>query len=374
MYEILSRKNCRMIFDPDRFDHPEHNLSLLYEPDSIRFTPAQIKLKDGGHNLFLSVCRPESAGRIDYHTGFPHIAPGQQVRSKSYCLNASVPAEPQYFAPEQKCKYHELFAEMDAAEEAVRMRVYRRLLDSRNYGKRLSARIIDNRLHIFLETYNYDDPESGEYYQMDCCGGTYTFTVSDGSRFMELYLPRRRYTQIFGCSNAAVSERYSSVSDITDAIARIRQNGSYEERRMIPRIEHRVQVFQRMQNEIRNLRQNLKTGKAHIRSRELFCSGDAGAKYVAAMAIITLYDARKEFECEDLEPLGWQEMCAEFYRRSQKKAVFRLSDGRTVRLSRKDLLKGFELGLNTIGEIGQFLLTYGRLSIRACLRSEGDKT
>ena len=371
MCEIISRKNCRMIFDPARFDHPEHNLSILYEPDSILFEPAEIELTDEGKNLFLPVCRPEQYGRTCYIAGFPHIESRQKACAKSYCVfeaGRNSPSDPQYFAPEQECRYHELFSEMDAAEEAERMSVFRLMLDSRNYGKRLSARIIDNKLHIFMETYNYDDPESGEYYQMDFCGGTYIFTVSDGSRFMELYLPHRRYAQMFGRCNAMVTERYASVSDISDAIARIRQNGSYAERKMLPRMEHRIQAFRRMQAEISSMRKKLKNGIAHIRSRELFCSCDAGAEYVAAMEIITLYHAEKAFDCEALENLDWQEMCVEFYRRSQKEAVFRLPDGRTVRLSRNDLVKGFELGLNTIDEIGQFLLTYGRLSIRACLK------
>lgn len=374
MYEILSRKDCRMIFDPLRFARPEHNLALLYEPDTIRFEQAEIELNDEGQNKRLSVLRAEDSGRTYYNAGFPHFDSRQKSRAKSYYLFASAHAEPQFFAPEQKCKYHELFSEMDAAEESVRNRIYSHLLDSRNYGKRLSARIIDNKPHIFMETYNYDDPESGEYYQMDYCGGFYTFTVSDRSRFMEMYLPRRRYAQIFGGCNATVTERYSSASDITDAIARIRQNGSYEDRRMLPRMAHRIQAFHRMQADIQMMQRKLKNGKAHIRSREQFCSCDAGAKYVAAMEIMMLYHAEKAFHCENLNHFDWQEKCVEFYRRSQKKAVFRLCDGRTVRLSRKDLVKGYELGLNTIEEIGQFLLTYGGLSIRACLRLEGEKS
>lgn len=368
MYEIISRKDCRMSFDPLRFAQPAHNLALLYEPDCIRFERAEIQLNDEGQTRRLSVLRAEDYGQTYYNAGFPHFDFRQKSRAKSYYLFAPAHAEPQYFAPEQKCEYHELFSEMDAAEESERNRIYSHLLDSRNYGKRLSARIIDNRMHIFMETYNYDDPESGAYYQMDYCGGTYTFTVSDGSRFMELYLPHRRYAQIFGGCNAMVTECYASVSDITNTIARIRQNGSYEERRMLPRTAHRILVYRRMQAEISRMRKKLKTGKAHIRSREQFCSCDAGAKYVAAMEIITLYRAEKEFHCENLNHFDWQEKCVEFYRRSQKKAVFRISDGRTVRLSRNDLVKGYELGLNTTEEIGLFLLTYGRLSIRACLK------
>jgi hypothetical protein len=54
--------------------------------------------------------------------------------------------------------------------------------------------------------------------------------------------------------------------------------------------------------------------------------------------------------------------------RSKKRAEFRLSDGRTVKLNRNDLYNGYELGLITIEEIGQFLLKYGKLSIRACMK------
>ena len=91
-------------------------------------------------------------------------------------------------------------------------------------------------------------------------------------------------------------------------------------------------------------------------------------KFVVAFTIIELYKAKTEFCCEDLETLDWENMCVQCYLRSKKRAEFRLSDGRTVKLNRNDLYNGYELGLLTIEEIGQFLLKYGKLSIRACMK------
>ena len=129
-----------------------------------------------------------------------------------------------------------------------------------------------------------------------------------------------------------------------------------------------MNAFQRMQNVIDDLRRKLKRGKAHIRSRDLFGFGEYEMKFVAAYLLIELYKAKTEFSCEGLETLRWEGMCVGYYMRSKKKAEFRLSDGRTVKLSRADLYNGYELGLNTIEEIGQFLLKYGKLSIRACMK------
>ena len=371
MYEILSRKKCCVLYHFNQFDDPEQNLSLLYDPDSIDFDSESFTLNDAGQHIRLYVSRKENYRRDPYSVGFDRSHIGLERLPKEYKIwNESVRDENgvpvlQRLAPETDCKYHELFEELDAADEKERRRIWSMLLDSRNTGKRISAKIIDNKLHIFTETYNYDMPESGEYYLMDYCDGAYTFSVSDVSRFMTLYLLREKYLQYYGEYSESNTRQYTSLEEIA-AHENDYAEKRYYEREMITK--HRMNAFQQMQSEIDDLRRKLKRGKAQIRSRELFGFGEYAMKFIAAFKLIELYKAKTEFCCEGLETLRWENMCVEFYLRSKKRVEFRLSDGRTVNLSRNDLYNGYELGLTSIEEIGQFLLKYGKISIRACMK------
>ncbi len=374
MYEILSRKKSSVCQHFNQFDHPEQNLSLLYDPDCIGFDSGSLTLNDAGQNIQLHVSRTEdyrydasSVGFDRSHIGIigiEQLPKEYQIQNYSVLDKNRMP-ELQRLAPEADCKYHELFEELDAAEEKERRRIWSMLLDSRNTGKRISAKIIDNKLHIFTETYNYDMPELGEYYLMDYCDGVYSFSVSDVSRFMTLYLLREKYLQYYGEYSELNTQQYTSVEEIA-AHENDYAEKRYYEREMITK--HRMNAFQQMQSEIDDLRRKLKRGKAQIRSRELFEFGEYAMKFVAAFKLIELYKAKTEFCCEDLETLSWEGMCVGYYMRSKKRAEFRLSDGRTVKLNRNDLYNGYELGLITIEEIGQFLLKYGKLNIRACLK------
>lgn len=371
MYEILSRKKCCVLYHFNQFDHPEQNLSLLYDPDSISFDSGSLTLNDAGQIIRLRVSRTENYHRDPHSIGFDRSHIGIERLPKEYhILNESVRDKNgvhslQRLAPEADCKYHELFGELDAADEKEYRRIWDILLDSRNTGKRISAKIIDNKLHIFTETYNYDTPEFGEYYLMDYCDGVYMFSVSDVSRFMTLYLSHKEYLHYYGEYSEPHTQQYTSLEEIA-AYEKEYAKISHYEREMITR--HRRNAFQRMQNEIDDLRRKLKRGKAQIRSRDLFGFGEYEMKFVAAFKIIELYKAKTEFRCEELETLRWEGMCVGYYMRSKERAEFRLSDGRTVKLNRNDLYNGYELGLITIEEIGQFLLKYGKLSIRACMK------
>lgn len=60
MYEILSRKKCCVLYHFNKFDHPEQNLSLLYDPDSISFDSGSLTLNDAGQIIRLRVSRTEN--------------------------------------------------------------------------------------------------------------------------------------------------------------------------------------------------------------------------------------------------------------------------------------------------------------------------
>ena len=83
------------------------------------------------------------------------------------------------------------------AEQEFR-RVCAILKDSRNYPKRISAKVIDNHLHVFTEVFDYDFPEFEQYILMDYCDGVFQFSVSKQCQFMKLYLDADEYELIWG--------------------------------------------------------------------------------------------------------------------------------------------------------------------------------
>ncbi len=80
--------------------------------------------------------------------------------------------------------------------------------DTKNFIRRASSRIIDGDLHVFCETFNYDNPMLNEYYLLDYCNGKYKMTVSEKSRFMRLFLPPKNYTAKYGDTKDRIIAEY----------------------------------------------------------------------------------------------------------------------------------------------------------------------
>lgn len=88
------------------------------------------------------------------------------------------------------------------------------LKNSRNYHERISATVIDNSLHIFTETFNYSIPELQEYFLLDYVDGEFHFTVSDKSRFMELYLSPKEYSKYYGLPSSKIKLSFCSEEEL----------------------------------------------------------------------------------------------------------------------------------------------------------------
>ena len=373
MIEILDISPYKMIGFYNIYDDPNECLSLLYDPYSVQFMRGSVHLKDNGLERRLNILHDDE---LEWGIMKSKSSLTEEKRvsvSKLYCIQYEE-GDKQYafsdtksYVPDQPCPYHELFEEMELQEEAERTKAFALLNDSRNFSKRISAKIIDNELHIFYETYNYDKPELGEYYLMDYYHGTYHFSIADKSRFMMLYLTPEKYEKIYGKCNAVIKEQYDSLEPLKKILADIpKYDYEYDEDRWT--VRQKIKTFRHMQKEIDLMCTKLKFERAFIRSISCLWVPIPGIEFIEAVYILKYYDAEKEFNCTGLDDFVWEEMSVEYYNRSKKRKEFHLSDGKRVKLSLKDLYHGFELGLDTIDEIGQFLLKYGKLSIRKCLK------
>lgn len=250
-------------------------------------------------------------------------------------------------------EFYECFTEIEKTEQKEKQRLCDTVNDTRNYGKRISAKVIDNELHIFCETYNSDIPELSEYYLMDRCGDEYTLYVLNRSCFMQMYLDEEKYEQIYGKQplfrllhlskswdeafgyhtgklNDPLIDQYSSEEDIEYSIYEARDLGAFETYSENAITGSRLKAYRQMRSEIDILSEKLSNGTAHIRDKKLL--GKDADDLIAAY-----------FDVPSLDKNGTGYSAEQFY-------------------------DGFELGLDTIEEIGQFLKKYGNLSIRACLK------
>lgn len=300
--------------------------------------------------------------------------------------------------------------EMRVAEEK---RMYDILNDTRNFFRRVSAKVVDNEIHVFGEVYNYYLPKAAEYYFMDYCKGEYTLYVSKSSRFMKMYLSKKKYEEIYGNTNDCITEQYSSVNEVDELISNLSDRA--HKKKVI--LALRGQAFESLKVYIDMLYEQLISGNAHIRNVSQFCDN----KY----DVIEYFGAEAQFECvsvpfkmllenadvevitpdqiltdvehlddteeteqeEDTETDGTEEK--ESKEKSFKNAVidmrglgkdlkvivgisnenpeFTLSDGRKIRLTLDDLIDGYELGLSSIDEVGSFLLEHESLKINELL-------
>ena len=252
--------------------------------------------------------------------------------------------------------FRECFLEIEKTEQAEKQRLCDTVNDTKNYGRRISAKVIENDLHIFCETYNTDIPELSEYYLMDYCGGEYTLYVLNRSCFMQMYLTVEKYEQIYskkpsfrilhlrktwdetfgfnsGKLNDPVIDQFSSEEEIKFSIYEARDIGTFETYDENAINELRLQSYQQMRLEIDILIEKLQTGKAHICNRKLLGKD--------ADSLIAAY-----FGVQSLEEKGYS---AEQFR------------------------DAFELGLRTVNEIGSFLQGHKILKINEILSSPKAK-
>lgn len=241
-------------------------------------------------------------------------------------------------------KYKYWFIELDQMITDKQSELISRLNDTRNYRERISARIINNDIHVFYEIYNYDIPELGEYYLMDYAEGSYTLHISSKSRFMQYYLTEQEYYELYGKAYIKSKSQYISRQEIENKI---------KEENTLNRdiLEFHLRAYDTIKDKIDSLIDELKTGKAHIRNLEIIYDENP-------YEVLRYYKVADKFKCaydpgfDEIDTIGVDSV------------TFTLTDGRQVDLSVEDLQNGFRLGLNSIDEIGSFLLEHNTLKIQ----------
>jgi hypothetical protein len=95
--------------------------------------------------------------------------------------------EREYFRSLSECKDPELsqsFLQLNYLMDGRARQIVDMLNDTRNYGQRLSAEILDDQLIIYGEAFNYTAPELCEYYQIETRSESCQLSVSHKSTFL----------------------------------------------------------------------------------------------------------------------------------------------------------------------------------------------
>ena len=174
------------------FDNRLSSLATEYSPDQFRVF-AKIRLTDVWMcKSYEIIAEPDGHySRIDY-----------PIESHE-CLHSYTSLEE---TGDMRALYESAqgYAQRELAKKALVVK------DTRNYRDRISACVIKNSLHIFTETYNYDMPELQEYFLLDYADGEFQFSVSEESRFMELYLSPDDYEKYYGVASQRGEVSFSS--------------------------------------------------------------------------------------------------------------------------------------------------------------------
>lgn len=195
--------------------------------------------------------------------------------------------------------------------------------DSRNYQNRISARVIDNSLHIFTESFNYYVPELNLYHLMDYCDGVFTLMVAKKSRFMNYYLTEEEYERYYGKPANENFRSFPSEESIRSAAENERNGGKRDV------ILQRIYVYRKMRERIIDL--------AKLLGKEIFI-------YNPDIVDDQEIDLIKRYGITEENPAG---------------------------LKQEDLFDGYMLGLNTVEEIENFREKYGTLDVQEIFTKQG---
>lgn len=226
------------------------------------------------------------------------------------------------------------FADYFLELEAMAKREYKKMLDilndTKNYQERISANILNDNLHVFVETYNYTVPELNEYYLLEYIDGIYRLSVFSNSKFMHYYLGSKKYEDLYGNKDTTPLAVYSSLAEIEELESSSRHDVTFL-------LKYRKRMFKRLQNKVDNLIDELRERKVYIQHLDhIFDDWDRVCFY---------YNVKEKFQCTLDSEYG------DMMSAGIDHADFTLPDQSSVTITLKDLYRAFELGFNNIEEI-----------------------
>ncbi len=309
----LIKKQVRT-FSDDLFFGNQYD-SLVTQYDTVRYRcVADMWLEDDANNksykLTAGTCGSYSLYTYSKEKGLGDI--------KSYKM------------PDESSIFKDYFLELEAMSKREYKKMLTILNDTKNYQVRRGANVLDDNLHVFVETYNYTVPELNEYYFFEYIDNNYRLSVFNSSVFMNRYLSLEKYSELYGSNAITPLVVYSSLGEIEKLEANSNHNDIYLFR-------YRNRMFNRLQNQVDTLLSDLRERKVFVRNLDYI--------YDDRDRVCSYFGVEYEFQCtldseyEDMMSAGVDQF------------DFSLPDQSLVTITLEDLYHAFELGFNNINEI-----------------------
>lgn len=246
-------------------------------------------------------------------------------------------------------EYKPFFSRLRSMTMKYHRKLIDRLDDTRNYGERISAHLINGKIHIFAEKYNYRFPEANEYYVMDYSEGTYTLSVFHHSAFMYLFMGEKEYKSYISPKVPIPILSFSSIDEINEL--KERKDVPYWQKELIP---IRSGAYISLTASVDKLRKELTEKKRYIRNPLIIADHGDEPGWICGF-----FNLEKDFDCYyETDDYAGEILCL-----GKEVSFFQLKDGTIVEISIQDLLKAFELGFNDIDEICQVKHDRGKIEI-----------
>lgn len=198
-------------------------LSSLYDPEAFRYE-GYIDLKRQSDGKVISIKYPRSVLFEEY----------AQIYEDDYDEELQVYDALLNYTIDEKMGYIKVI--MD---------------DTRNFGHRYYAKVVDAELVVYGEWFNAKEPERDEYFQVFIKGGKTVFSSTKRSVFLPHYLGKR-YKRIYGAGDVEIGEiRYDNIQSISEA-AVSKTNGHKAEiaKRLLQYMEDMVKGAERLVEEL----------------------------------------------------------------------------------------------------------------------------
>ena len=324
-YKVLELKVRTPIDNDYYYGDPYDSLCTTYDPSRCRST---------GDMLI-----GDSSKKEYYHL----TASTDGYMSSSVYRNGGLPTS--YKSLEECGIFKDYFIELHNTIALEKERLLSILKDTKNYQHRASARLINDKICVFYEEFNYIMPELNEYYVMSYASGKYILRVYNESAFMIYYLISDEYKRYYGDCQPEPIETYESLEQIEHLLSSVKKNSPDN-----ARYRMRKKAFERIKPSIDTLLSDIKAGNKYIQN--------LNAIYDYPEETLKYYDVEAAFQCTYNEEFG------DIIGYSDA-ADFTSESGATISITLQDIFKAFEYGFPNINEIYRIKEQYG--SIEAVL-------
>jgi len=319
-YKVLRPRIRSTTENPFAYDTT--SLGTLYDPNNCRTTGRMWLVDNTGKPAFL--LNADDSGAL-------------WVESDSEQGEFSFKA---FKNPEETLEFAVYFRNLLGRVKKEKSHMNSLLADSRNFGKRIGAGLFSDKIHIFIEQYNYAMPQADEYYLFEYIDGAYRLSVSHVSLFMKKYLTEEEFTRHYGNIRCVPLHVYYSLAEIDNLLISNKMSDIDTDV-----LRSRRSTFMRMRADADECLIKLKERRVYVRNPEHVGDNDPGW-------ICTFFNVESSFECKEE---GEYSVLVPGKTEAQKLT----NDGEPITITLDNLQRAFELGFNSIEEICRAITTYG---------------